>query len=629
MGAEDQSALEQQVAALTRRVWQLEETMRQMRDPSSAKTVAPASTVEVTHSVWSEGTVSKPPEHLESSRRDDAQVFLDSPPQPDDARASLESRIGSQFFNRIGILALLIGMAWFLKLAIDNHWIGELGRIIIGLVAGTGLILWSETFRRKGYPAFSYSLKAVGSGVLYLSLWAAFSVYHLIPAGIAFVAMILVTAWNGFMAWVQDAELLALYAIVGGFSTPLLLSTGENHELALFGYVLVLDVAVLVLIALRPWSRLLLGAFAGTLFFSIGWYFSYYNDSEFALTSGFAAAFFAIFAVAPRLMRPRTEAIDDARTSVVLVLLPLANAAIGFFEFYFILDTTQRRWAQPWTAVAFAAFYLLMLQFPSAKLPKPQQALLASLHLTFAVVFLTIAIPLEAHGRWITIGWLVEGVALLWAAKRLRLLLLRVLASGSLVLGFFSLMATNLDSPGPVIFNARFATYLAAIAAFAIAAYIAASTEPEDSSNSQDRLTWTTVAASSVLAMNLLLLVAGMQEIHTYWFGHSAGYIYPFYSPEYTARRIDEQFTQSAWAMLFGALLLTVGFTRRSAFLRWQALVVIALTIAKVFLSDMSNLSQGYRVLSFLGLGALLLGVSFVYQRDLLHLKKQKLEQPQ
>lgn len=183
---------------------------------------------------------------------------------------SLESRIGSQWFNRVGILAVLIAMAWFLKLAIDNHWIGPLGRMVIGLVAGAGLTVWSERFRTRGYLAFSYSLKAVGSGVLYLSLWAAFSLFHLLPAPAAFAAMILVTAFNGFMAWVQDAELLALYGIVGGLSTPLLVSTGGNHEITLFTYLLLLDIAVLVLVALRPWSRLLFSAFVGSVLFVTG-----------------------------------------------------------------------------------------------------------------------------------------------------------------------------------------------------------------------------------------------------------------------------------------------------------------------------------------------------------------------
>ena len=85
--------------------------------------------------------------------------------------------------------------------------------------------------------------------------------------------------------------------------------------------------------------------------------------------------------------------------------------------------------------------------------------------------------------------------------------------------------------------------------------------------------------------------------------------------------QIYEQFSYSALFMAFGVVLLSVGFWRRSAYLRWQALVLLAVAIAKVFLVDVSELSQGYRVLSFIGLGALLLAVSFVYQRDLLNLR--------
>jgi uncharacterized membrane protein len=84
------------------------------------------------------------------------------------------------------------------------------------------------------------------------------------------------------------------------------------------------------------------------------------------------------------------------------------------------------------------------------------------------------------------------------------------------------------------------------------------------------------------------------------------------------------QFTYSAWFMLFGAMLLGVGFWRRSSFLRWQALLLLAASIGKVFLVDVSELSQGYRIVSFLGLGALLLSVSFVYQRDWLNLRNRE-----
>jgi uncharacterized membrane protein len=72
--------------------------------------------------------------------------------------------------------------------------------------------------------------------------------------------------------------------------------------------------------------------------------------------------------------------------------------------------------------------------------------------------------------------------------------------------------------------------------------------------------------------------------------------------------------------MAYGAMLMVVGFWRRSAFVRWQALVLIAFTVGKVFLYDVSELDRGYRIVSFIVLGALLLAISFVYQRDWLRL---------
>jgi uncharacterized membrane protein len=546
---------------------------------------------------------------------------------------SLESRIGSQWFNRIGILAVLIATAWFLKLAIDNHWIGPLGRVLIGLVAGAGLIAWSERFHRRGYAIFAYSLKAVGSGILYLSLWAAFSVFHLIPPSVAFAAMILVTAFNGFMAWLQDAELLALYAIVGGLSTPLLLSTGENHEVTLFSYLLLLDLAVLVLVMLRPWSRLLFGAFLGTVLFYIGWYAEYYSDPQFAPTAFFLGIFFAIFAFAPRLAHPgpQDEAQDPPQArqqdrprisgwnTLALVLMPIANAALGFLAFYALFDWSTTGWAGPWLAVAFAAFYLLLLRLPARGRLHANPAVLAGLHLTSAVVFLTVAIPLKAHGRWLTIGWLVEGAALLWVAGRQQSRLLRVLAFLCLALGLIALIAVNPPASTTPFFNQRFATYCIGIAVFAFVAWLASKAaidETPESALPDSALPWTTLAASAVITVNALILLGIGWEIHSYWWSlrwHGNWSLLHNY-------RMYAQFTYSALFMLFGAILLAAGFSRRSAFLRWQALLLLAVSIGKVFLVDVSQLSQGYRILSFLGLGVLLLAVSFVYQRDLLKL---------
>jgi uncharacterized membrane protein len=629
MNSESSGRLEEQVRALTERLWRLEMAVQHHGIELEPEPFVSAQ--EVPAPPPTAATPPLPPRPdpgipLPISEKRTAPPPTAAAPRfslmeqgsvPD--TVSLETRIGSQWFNRLGILALLIGVAWFLKMAFDNHWIGALGRVLIGLLAGAALIGWSERFRSRGFAAFSYSLKAVGSGSLYLSLWAAFSLYSLIPASAAFVAMIAVTGFNGFMSWMQDAELLALYAIAGGLGTPLLVSTGGNHEITLFIYLLMLDCSVLMLVALRPWSRLLFASFTGTVLFVSGWWFRFYSYEQAGRTAFFLICFFLLFAFAPRLIRIKItdEGEASAWDQLVLVPMPLFNAGLGFLAFYFLLDGRTYDWAGPWIAVAFAAFYLLVNRLPGRGALQSSSPLLSSLHLSAAVVFLTLAVPLKTQGRWLTVGWLVEGGMLIWLAVRLRSSLLHALGLICLCLGLGAVLVINPDASLTPFFNQRFATYAVAIAVFAIVARVALRSPDQPDVAAIRR--WPALAAASILVINGLILLAVGWEIHSFWWYLSwrgdwqLMHDYHMYA----------QFTYSAFFMLFGAALLSLGFWRRSAFLRWQALLLLAISIGKVFVVDVSELSRGFRILSFLGLGALLLAVSYVYQRDWLNLRAQ------
>jgi len=602
--------LEGQLQELRSRVLRLEETLRAHgismaeAEPRTAEASAPAVVAPVVARVAAQPA-----------------LFASFEKTGEASAESLESRIGSQWFNRIGILAVLVGMAWFLKLAIDNHWIGPAGRVLVGVLAGGGLIVGGQRMRARGYAAFSYSLNAVGSGTLYLSLWAAFQLYHLVPSGVAFALMVAVTAFNGYLAWAQDSELLALYSIAGCLSTPLLLSTGDNHEIALFSYLLLMDVAVLVLATLRPWSRLLFAAFFGTVLFVFGWWWSDYTREQALRTGFFVAAFFLIFAFGPRMVRPNEEeAAASPWDALVQGVLPGANAAFGFCAFYALFARPGLDWFKPWLAVLLAAFYLLLARLPQNRLLRPGSPFLLNLHLATAVVFLTIAIPLKAHGHWLTIGWLAEGVALVVLARRHRSFLLQTLAVGCLALGLL-LLVLDVEPVRMLIFNARFATYAFAIAAFAFSSRTAFKAHGEGVANAGAGravpLSWQGLSIAYALLTSGLILLAVSLEIDTYWwqlrwYGDGA---------RLADFRSYAQFSYSAWCMLYGAALLAVGLWRKLALLRWQALVLLAVAIGKVFLVDVSALSQGFRIVSFLGLGGLLLAVSFVYQRDWLRLR--------
>ncbi len=323
----------------------------------------------------------------------------------------LESRIGSHWLNRIGIAALLIGVSYFLKFAFDNNWIGPTGRVTIGLVAGIAMVLWSERFRSKGYQAFSYSLKAVGIGAMYLSLWAAFQVYSLIPSSVAFVMMLAVTAATAAMALAQDAQILAAFALAGGFSTPLLLSTGQNREIALFAYVAILDLATLALVTFKPWRRLLVMSYAGTLLLYVGWYSRFYNRGELELTLAFATLFFAVFAIAPLItLQPEGEI---PLLASIPAALAFVNAGVYFLQAYAMIDEVDHTY-MAWFALALAAIYILLSRLVHTRAKaRGASERLHFLHLALAIGFITVAIPIRLDAHWITIGWFVEAGVLL------------------------------------------------------------------------------------------------------------------------------------------------------------------------------------------------------------------------
>ena len=517
-------------------------------------------------------------------------------------KQSLESQLGSRVLSKVAVLLLLIGTAWFLKWAFDNRWIGPTGRIVIGLAAGVGIVVWSERFRRNGTPAFSYALKAVGSGVLYLSLWAAFQLYHLVSPPVAFAAMVVVTAWSAFMAWSQDTELLASYALLGAYLTPVLVSTGGNHEVFLFNYLLIIAASVVTLLRVRPWSRLLIGVIPITAGFFIGWYTNFFHASEAHLTLAYALLFWALLTAIPFVSRE-----EGVRVSL---LAPIATAVFGALTVYSVLSDSSRSSQEAWWAIGFAAAYLALARVPT-------RALVAAIHLSLGIVFLTVAIPLKATGHGITVGWLAEALALLWISTHSNIDLtarqwMRSLAYISIVLGFAGAMfGLSISGASQRAFlNRNFLTALGAIATLLAAIWMESHSASEGDSPGIRR----NIVAAAVVAMEVLLLTAMYREITT-WSLRS-------HALNTTAPHELAGFSFSAWMMLQGAASLTLGFRLRASLLRWIGLLLLGITVLKAFVYDMRDLGIGFRVISSLGLGVVLMGVSYAYQKDWLGLRE-------
>ena len=550
---------------------------------------------------------------------------------------TLESRIGSRWLNRIGIIAVLVGVSYFLKYAFENDWIGPSVQVIIGIVAGIVVAAWSERFRRRGFAGFSYSLKAVGAGALYLSLWASFALYSLVPAAVAFCGMVLVTVAMAALAVWQSAEVLAGLALVGGFLTPVLVSTGENQEVALLSYLLLLDAAALLLEHYRSWPRIIFGSFVGTELIFVFWYVKFYSSDQFAVTVSFLSAFFALFAAAPLVtdLLRQSSASTPLRTAVVL---PVLNGFAYFSVIYAML------WGQGTGVNARAAQYLLAiaalygglgaaLERRASDVPPQSGArmdakrLLPLVHFGMAVACLTAAIALWLNGHWIAFSWLVESAALFYAGAKAARPAVKWLGVMVAVLAIFNLLINSIGwRTDTLLLNERFGLYLLAIGVIAAMIWWQRQAAPgADAHNPVHRQ----ALVVAVIAINLLALCALNLEVGDYFHRElqSLAAFYRRMPPAAYARQvrslaIARDFSYSAVWMAYGVLLMWVGFWKRAEFLRWQAIVLIGVTILKVFIYDASALQRGYRILAFMILGVILLAISFAYQKDWLGLQK-------
>ncbi|HEY8183197.1 MAG TPA: DUF2339 domain-containing protein [Thermoanaerobaculia bacterium] len=493
------------------------------------------------------------------------------PPPP---KKSVESLIGAHWLNRVGIAALLIGVAFFLKYAFENEWIGPAARVGIGVAAGIALLVWSERFHRHGQRAFAHSLEVVAVGILYLSIWASSQTYSILSNGASFGAMAIVSIALVALAIRHQSEFLAGLALTSGFLTPVLLSTGVNREVALFSYVSLLDVAALVLVALYPWVRALTVAFLGTLFLYIGWCSAFYSKAQMPRTIAFITFFLLLFAVVPLLRRWKDRGIAFG----VLLVLPFVNAFVYFAELSWIIEDPVRLARY---AVALSAFFLIL----AFALQLRRDVDLSVAHLAICLGFVTIAIPLQFHALWITIGWLAEAAALLIIARTAPPSAAKAfltLGNFALASGVFRLLFIDRFHPEHLVFNMRMLTYAIAVAIFSGIAFSSAR-----------------YRKFATAALNTLTLIALTAEV----------------SDAFRSHKLVRDFAWSALWMLYGAALMIIGFVRANAFLRWLALILLGLTVGKVFLYDLSTLERVYRILSFIALGILLLAISFAYQK--------------
>jgi len=502
-----------------------------------------------------------------------------------------EARFGQKWLLIAGVAILVLGVGYFLKYAFDRDWVGPAGRVALAYAGGLACLGAGELFRRRElYRYFGFALMGGGIAILYFAGFAAFQWYHLVGQPVAFGLLVLVTLLAGLLSYAHDAQWLAVLGLTGGFSTPILLGTGVDSQVALMTYMAILNLAALGLARVRSWILPGLLAFGFTWLVFTGWFVRFYGDHKFWLTTFYLNLFYLIHFLAPVAHGLRrggplpfltfAAVLPNAFIAAgytLRITSPAENAGLATLA-YALAATAMASWLFRRRAADRRPFVLLLAQ---------------------GLLFLILTVPVVFSGTWITAFWAAQAGLLMWASGRLGGARLGAAATGLLALPLAKLFLLD---------------YVSEFGMGANLVY-----RPAFTAGLPGR--WITVAiALAALALSARWLPAALRAFRAGFLGLFAVLLLAALSLE-TRAFFGERAPEARFAALsvlwglYAVSLLATGFRRQSGAARKAGLGLLGVTVIKIFLVDMAHVGTPFRIVSFLGLGALLIGASFLYYR--------------
>jgi hypothetical protein len=261
-----------------------------------------------------------------------------------------------KLFAIIAAVALAVAAMFFLSYSVEHGWLEPPVRVAIGSIVGIAILVGCELKMAQRYTPTANALDAAGAAILFGTFWAAYTLWHLVPAAVGFALLVIVTAVTVMLSIRRNSVFIALLGLVGGFATPAILATGQDSPIGLFGYLLLLNAGLAWVAYKKSWPLLTALSLVFTTLYQWGWVSRFLTATKLPL----AAAIFLIFPilsfVAFALGRRSADLVEGrwsklfghaARVGAVLPLLfsvylaavPAYGARYGvLFGFLLILD---------------------------------------------------------------------------------------------------------------------------------------------------------------------------------------------------------------------------------------------------------------------------------------------------
>ncbi len=606
------------------------------------------------------------------------------PPPPRAPSGTLETLVGLNWINIIGVVTLLFGAAFFFKYAVDNNWVGPTARVALGVVAAMVALFCGDLMWKKGQKVFGQGITGLGLALLYVTFWAGFGLYHLFPQPAAFLLMVLTTAASVVFAMRYESQVIAVIGMVAAYWTPGALSSGGPRPWVLFNYVFLLNLGGLALTRLRKWLAMeYLAAFATILWYG-AWMVAARAPSDHLVATVFALAFYAQFCfararllwAAAQLLGPVailaiwnspdrflplllvyaaaglvvaeirrwveapawtltcywgayffwTAAMERGESGPELafayitaafalfflwivwwaviqkralrntdLLVMAVNAAAYFGASYYLLNPNYHAYMGIFAAALGAVNLLLAKLVWNPEATKERDSWPALLAVAVTLTFLTLAVPIQFAGFRITIAWALEGAALAWIAARFGSVRMSIGASVVLILTVFRLFTVDTvyyagQKAVPLFVNERFMTF----AATAIGLFIAAKFFSE---RAQALVAYVAGHVVTLVALGLELVSWVQQSVAS--------------GDQFQTITVSISILMAFYALM----LITLGVATKTSINRVLGLILIALCVIKLYLSDVWELGYLFKIVAFVGLGVLLLTMSYLYSR--------------
>ena len=403
-------------------------------------------------------------------------------------KSDLEKFIGENLISKIGIIITVIGISIGAKYAIDKELINPLTRILLGYLAG-GILLGFAIKLKPKYESFSAVIISGSWAVMYFITFAAYSYYELISQTIAFLLMIIFTVLTVLSAIKYNRQIIAQIGLVGAYAIPILLSDGSGKIAVMFSYITIINIGILFVAIKKYWKPLYYSSFALTWLIYSVWYFAQYNPAiHFSLAFLFATIFYITFYITFIIHKLLNKEKYNANDIILLLTNAFVFYSIGFNT---LNNPDSSHLLGTFTLANGITHLIVCIVFYRQKLADKN---LFYLTLGLMLVFITIAIPVQISGSWITLLWAGEAAILFWIGRQKSVPFYERLSYLLMVLAFFGLLShwsasyfgyntfnkNELSSP---LFNIDFLTSILFIAVFTFINFINLKTNTNNGSH--------------------------------------------------------------------------------------------------------------------------------------------------